>query len=113
MKPLLSNLLREPPMEGIVLLNTDGSVKGDRDGYGGLARVTNGDCILSYSGRGPPVSMVYQEMKLIKRGLQLCIERGVKHIQVTTDSELMIAYIKRQKKPPWNCIHLLSLSTIV
>ncbi|KAF6142437.1 hypothetical protein GIB67_000357, partial [Kingdonia uniflora] len=94
-----------PPQGGTIKINTDGSVIGDRGGYGGIAIDSRSQCLFSYSGKGDAHPVTYQEMFAIKRGLELGLERGVEKVICETDSMQMLAYIRDNKTPPLRLLY--------
>ncbi|KAF6155377.1 hypothetical protein GIB67_019903 [Kingdonia uniflora] len=102
-----SEIQWEPPPEGYFLLTTDGSLKDD-EGYGGLLRDCNGECVLALLGREKKRIVAYHEIQGISRVLSLSVGKGYNKIWVATDSSQIVDYIQSMLKPPWRCRNLMS-----
>ncbi|KAF9614903.1 hypothetical protein IFM89_021260 [Coptis chinensis] len=68
------------------MLNTDGSVQENGNGFGGVIRDIMGNVSLAYAGSSSKPSVIYQELFAIAKGLQHTKEKGIINLEVNSDS---------------------------
>ncbi|KAL5706481.1 hypothetical protein ACHQM5_024641 [Ranunculus cassubicifolius] len=95
------------PEEGVVKLNTDGSLSSTFQGYGGLIRDSRGDVKMVYRGSSSMRSILYQEMAGIEQGLKVCAEMQFPKVEVASDSLRAVNVILGKEKVHWEFIKLV------
>ncbi|PIA60058.1 hypothetical protein AQUCO_00400735v1 [Aquilegia coerulea] len=92
-----------PPKQGFVKLNTDGSLKKTRAGYGGLLRSNEGRVIECFTAQCKCKSVLELELLAIQKGIELSIKEGYAQLEVASDSLKAIQIIKKKARCPAHC----------
>ncbi|KAF9612735.1 hypothetical protein IFM89_003745 [Coptis chinensis] len=80
--------------EGSHMLNTDGSVHDNGNGFGGIIRDSLGNVTLAYVGSSHKPSVLFLELLAIAKGLQYAKEKGISNLEVNLDSSGAINIIR-------------------
>jgi hypothetical protein len=80
------------PREGWVKLNCDGTHKSsvNLSGCGGLLRDSSGVCLVSYARKLGTCDALVAEMWGMYLGMDLAMRQGMTHLQVDSDSKLLV-----------------------
>ncbi|RHN70125.1 putative ribonuclease H-like domain-containing protein [Medicago truncatula] len=83
------------PQDGWVKLNCDGAHKNsiNLSGCGGLLCDSNGICLISYARKIGACDAFHAEMWVMYLGLELVRRRGITHLQVVSDSKVLVDMI--------------------
>ena len=83
------------PRDGWVKLNCDGAQKSsiNLSGCGDLLRDSNGDCLISYARKIGACDEFHTEMWAMYLGLELAQRRRITHLQVESDSKVLVDMI--------------------
>lgn len=81
------------PLDGWVVLNTDGPSLGspDRAGVGGVVRDAIGRWVFGYTGFIGVSEFLKAELLVVLFGLQSCWDRGIRQLILYTDSMVVLA----------------------
>ncbi|XP_043717536.1 uncharacterized protein LOC122665451 [Telopea speciosissima] len=82
-------------------LHCDGSLSGDKVGFGGLIRNGSGDPIVAYAGLGEDLCVLSMELLAILKGISLCIDKGFHEVSFKSDSKLAIDILNGENIGPW------------
>ncbi|KAK1310312.1 hypothetical protein QJS10_CPA08g00962 [Acorus calamus] len=91
----------QPPQEGWIKINSDGSKADDRFAYGALIRDHRGDCLQALTARVRAASINILELKGLVEGLSLCSSLITPRIWLETDSTTVVAWIQGKGHVPW------------
>ncbi|KAJ1440044.1 Ribonuclease H domain [Sesbania bispinosa] len=83
----------EPPSGDTLALNIDGSVRGNKAGFGGLVRNNVGKWQLGFFGHLGEKDILFAELTAILRGLHICWEKDFKNVQCWSDSQTTVNLI--------------------
>ncbi|GAU37815.1 hypothetical protein TSUD_276320 [Trifolium subterraneum] len=85
------------PREGWIKLNCDGAHKSsiNLSGYGGLLRDNNGICISSFARKISSCDALHVEMWGMYNGIDLARRHGITHLQVESDSKVLVEMVTR------------------
>ncbi|KAJ1391912.1 Ribonuclease H domain [Sesbania bispinosa] len=84
----------EAPVGDQFALNTDGSVMGNRAGFGGLVRNMNGEWMWGFAGFMGEEDVLMAELTAILRGLHLCWDNNIINVKCMSDSLMAVSLIK-------------------
>ncbi|XP_045797645.1 uncharacterized protein LOC123891799 [Trifolium pratense] len=89
------------PPNGYVCLNVDGSLLGSPQsaGFGGLIRNSFGSFLGGFYGVAAQASILYAEIMAMLHGLELCWEKGFKHVICLSDSLQTVTLVKNGTSP--------------
>ncbi|KAL0915057.1 hypothetical protein M5K25_015457 [Dendrobium thyrsiflorum] len=91
----------KPPVN-FVKLNTDGSVKDNGWGCGGIIRDSNGNSIIAFATPLEKCSVILAELSAIFHGLKLCAALGLVNIWIEVDALYMLYCLKDKGKKVCN-----------
>lgn len=100
----------QAPKQGCVKLNTDGALHYTGvGGFGGVIRGADGRWICGFSGRGATSDSLGAEAWGLLQGLELCWDKGYRHIEVEVDAKQLVDMFKGQQPArallmPWSAI---------
>ncbi|KAI0529110.1 hypothetical protein KFK09_001657 [Dendrobium nobile] len=83
------------PVYPFVKLNSDGSVSSNTAGMGGIIRNFNGDVIIAYASPLNHCKVIYDEMRGISYGLELCHRTGITNVAIEVDALSLIQMINK------------------
>ncbi|KAF3639165.1 hypothetical protein FXO38_22816 [Capsicum annuum] len=101
----LANMESEiPPREGWTKLNTDGCSKGNPgpSGGGGIIRNSQGKILGAFAVQLGHNTNNIAEATTLKIGLEICRDKGISHIDIESDSMLLVKWIQNSASIPWN-----------
>ncbi|PNX86123.1 ribonuclease H [Trifolium pratense] len=89
------------PPNGYVCLNVDGSLLGSPQstGFGGLIRNSFGSFLGGFYGVASQASILYGEIMAMLHGLELCWDKGFKHVICLSDSLQTVTLVKNGVSP--------------
>ncbi|KAK1286204.1 hypothetical protein QJS10_CPB20g00805 [Acorus calamus] len=99
----------QPPQEGWIKINSDGSKAANRFAYGALIRDHRGDCLQALTARVRAASINILEFKGLVEGLSLCSSLITPRIWLETDSTTVVAWIQALITPTILSFGLLQL----
>ncbi|KAJ1440944.1 Ribonuclease H-like superfamily [Sesbania bispinosa] len=85
----------EAPGGSNFALNIDGSVMGNKAGFGGLVRNSAGEWLMGFFGHLDDKDILFTELMAILRGLQLCWDKDIRNIQCWSVSKTAVTLILR------------------
>lgn len=91
----------------VVLINSDGSVRGDNFSCGGF--LCGSDCkpIICYSGKEGTGRVLEQELRGLGMDLRTGVEKNIRRIANATDSEQLVKILAKKIKEPWYLSNLV------
>ncbi|KAF6160613.1 hypothetical protein GIB67_019553 [Kingdonia uniflora] len=92
-KPHVSYYKWPKPQAPFVVLNTDGSVREDGCGVGGILRDHNGDSLVAFAAKCEKMPVYVVELQAVRTGLYVALSRGVRYILINIDCTDAIACI--------------------
>lgn len=94
---------------GFLKLNTDGCSKGNprsSDG-GGILRDNTGSCIFAFADFYDQISNHMAEIKAILQEMKMCIGNNYLNIVFESDSQLIVNFINKKTKVPWQVADII------
>ncbi|KAK1280639.1 hypothetical protein QJS04_geneDACA014229 [Acorus gramineus] len=102
-----TTVIWEPPEEGWLKLNTDGSLANDRGGYGAIIRNPQAEFTIGLAGRLDLPSINLLELKAIEQGVWLGIFIEASKLWIESDSTTALALIRGSGHIPWSAFRSL------
>lgn len=94
------------PGNGEMAVNTDGSYREDKAGFGFILRDENGSIVGAMKGGSARISITFHELQGVKVSLKLGSKKGCTKI-FRCDSKTSVSYItESDPSPPWTCHHI-------
>ncbi|KAK1322392.1 hypothetical protein QJS10_CPA03g01906 [Acorus calamus] len=87
------DVIWNPPSDGWLKVNSDGSKSNDRYAYGEIVRDQGGAFLKALSARVRAASINILELKGLVEGLRLCSTFQTKQIWLETDSTTVVAWV--------------------
>ncbi|PKU65147.1 Putative ribonuclease H protein [Dendrobium catenatum] len=78
----------------MIKLNTDGSVGNSTAGMGGIFRDCGGEVLMAYAGPLYSCNVIKAELMGLKKGLDICLERGYINVNIEVDVMLLIQIVE-------------------
>ncbi|KAF9600947.1 hypothetical protein IFM89_014074 [Coptis chinensis] len=98
----------KPAEQEAFMLNTDGSVQENGNGYGGTIHDGLGFVVRAYAGCSSKNSIIYQEIQAIAVGLKQPQELGIENLEVNSDSLGAINILNGNERCPWYCSNMVA-----
>ncbi|XP_060182081.1 uncharacterized protein LOC132611714 [Lycium barbarum] len=89
------------PASNFFKLNSDGTLRNESCGGGGVIRDAQGKMIMAYSIHFNNGTSNNAEAKALLFGIQWCIQHNITNIELETDSILLLSWVKQIFKIPW------------
>lgn len=95
----------EKPMFGTLKLKTDASVCQGRGFGGGILRDHEGKLVFAFYKEFGDMDVITAEACSLLTGLIICKDRGLQHLQVEVDSEVLVRLVNSKVIAKWPLIN--------
>ncbi|XP_043692745.1 uncharacterized protein LOC122643158 [Telopea speciosissima] len=95
-----------PPSKWVAA-NCDGSIRDNLRGYDTIGRDASGQALFAVAGATPDGSILRMELLAMKCGLLKARDLNITHVQVRSDSTMVVQLVLGTYQTPWHSISLV------